>query len=61
MKRPSGLDHVPWTGADVATDCHDGSQMAAVNGTDGTFSPGGPCCYTGGTLQAVALGTAYKF
>lgn len=48
-------------GRAITTDCHDGSQIAAVNGADGTFSPGGPFCYTGGTLQAVSAGMTYRF
>jgi predicted porin len=48
-------------GRAITTDCHDGSQIAAVNGSDGTFSAGGPFCYTGGTLQAVSVGMTYKF
>jgi predicted porin len=43
------------------TDCHDGSQIAAVNPADGTFTPGGPFCYTGGKLQAISLGLNYRF
>jgi predicted porin len=48
-------------GRSITTDCHDGSQIAAVNGSDGTFTEGGPFCYTGGTLQAVSVGMTYKF
>jgi hypothetical protein len=48
-------------GRSITTDCHDGSQIAAVNGADGTFTAGGPFCYTGGTLQATSVGMTYKF
>ena len=48
-------------GRSITTDCHDGSQIAAVNGSDGTFSEGGPFCYTGGTLQAASAGMTYRF
>ena len=48
-------------GRSITTDCHDGSQIAAVNGADGTFTAGGPFCYTGGTLQAVSVGMTYRF
>ena len=43
------------------TDCHDGSQIGAVNPADGTYSAGGPFCYTGGKLQAFSVGMNYKF
>lgn len=43
------------------TDCHDGSQIGAVNPVDGSYSAGGPFCYTGGKLQAISMGMAYKF
>ena len=43
------------------TDCHDGSQIGAVNPVDGTYAGGGPFCYTGGKLQAVSVGMNYKF
>ncbi len=43
------------------TDCHDGSQIGAINNADGTYSPGGPFCYTGGKLQAISLGLNYRF
>jgi predicted porin len=48
-------------GRSLTTDCHDGSQIAAVNGADGTFSPGGPFCYAGGTVQAASVGMTYRF
>jgi hypothetical protein len=48
-------------GRSITTDCHDASQIAAVNGSDGTFTPGGPFCYTGGTLQAASVGMTFKF
>ena len=35
--------------------------IAAVNPVDGTFTPGGPFCYVGGTLQAISAGMTYKF
>ncbi len=43
------------------TDCHDASQIGAVNPADGTYTPGGPFCYTGGRLQALSIGMSYKF
>ena len=43
------------------TDCHDGSQISAVNPVDGTYAPAGPFCYTGGKLQAVSVGLNYRF
>jgi predicted porin len=43
------------------TDCHDASQIGAVNASDGSYSPGGPFCYTGGKLQALSLGMKYSF
>jgi predicted porin len=43
------------------TDCHDGSQIGAVNPVDGTYTPGGPFCYTGGKLQAISIGMNYRF
>ena len=43
------------------TDCHDGSQISAVNPADGSFSAGGPFCYVGSRLQAVSVGMSYKF
>jgi predicted porin len=48
-------------GRAITTDCHDGSQLAAVNGADGTFSAGGPFCYAGGTVQAASAGMTYRF
>jgi predicted porin len=48
-------------GRSITTDCHDATQIAAVNPVDGTFSAGGPFCYTGGTLQAASVGMTYKF
>jgi predicted porin len=48
-------------GRSITTDCHDGSQIGAVNQSDGTYAGGGPFCYTGGTLQAVSVGMTYKF
>lgn len=48
-------------GRAITTDCHDASQIAAVNGADGTFAAGGPFCYTGGTVQAASVGMTFKF
>jgi Gram-negative porin len=47
-------------GRAVTTDCHDATQIAAVN-PDGTPNGGGPFCYTGGRLQAVSTGMTYRF
>jgi predicted porin len=48
-------------GRAITTDCHDGSQIAAVNGADGSFTAGGPFCYTGGTVQGASAGMTYRF
>jgi predicted porin len=58
---PAGHFDLGAGGRANTTDCHDGSQIAAVNPADGTFTPGGPFCYTGGKLQAVSLGLNYRF
>jgi len=47
-------------GRSITTDCHDGSQIAAVNGADGTSQPAGRFV----TLRysaAVSAGMTYKF
>ena len=43
------------------TDCHDASQIGAINAADGSYSAGGPFCYTGGKLQALSVGLNFRF
>lgn len=61
VNHPAGHFDLGAGGRANTTDCHDASQIGAVNPVDGTYSPGGPFCYTGGKLQALSVGMNYRF
>ena len=48
-------------GHGVTTDCHDSTPMAAFDPTTGGVTNGGPHCFSGGRLQGVSAGVAFKF
>jgi predicted porin len=48
-------------GRGVTTDCHDATQLAALDPTQGAITGGGPHCYAGGDLQGVSVGMKYVF
>jgi predicted porin len=48
-------------GHGVTTDCHDSTPMAAFDPTTGGVTNTGPHCFSGGRLQGVSAGVAFKF
>jgi predicted porin len=48
-------------GHGVTTDCHDSTPMAAFDPTTGGVTNTGPHCFSGGKLQGVSAGVAFKF
>ena len=48
-------------GHGVTTDCHDSTPLAAFDATTGAVTGTGPHCFSGGHLQGVSAGVAYKF
>lgn len=48
-------------GHGVTTDCHDSTPLAAFDPTTGAVTGTGPHCFSGGHLQGVSAGVAYKF
>ncbi len=48
-------------GHGITTDCHDSTPLAALDPTTGLIANTGPHCFSGGRLQGVSVGVAYKF
>ena len=48
-------------GHGVTTDCHDSTPMAMFDATTGGVTNDGPHCFSGGRLQGVSAGVAFKF
>ena len=48
-------------GHGVTTDCHDSTPLAAFDPTTGGVTNTGPHCFSGGHLQGVSVGVAFKF
>jgi predicted porin len=48
-------------GHGVTTDCHDSTPMAAFDPTTGGVINTGPHCFSGGKLQGISAGVAFKF
>lgn len=48
-------------GHGVTTDCHDSTPLAAFDPTTGGVTNTGPHCFSGGRLEGVSVGVAYRF
>jgi predicted porin len=48
-------------GHGVTTDCHDSTPLAAFDPTTGGVTNTGPHCFSGGRVEGVSVGIAYRF
>jgi predicted porin len=48
-------------GHGVTTDCHDSTPLAAFDPTTGGVTNTGPHCFSGGRVEGVSVGVAYRF